>query len=134
MLLHDCFSDEIAVDFPSVGTVVDRMRDAFLGERHDDEVLRAEVLLSSREACGGLVVPVEVHIPGTCPGCGGRGEVWTDRCDTCRGTGKSLFHQRLRVSVPPGVADGARFRFRLSSPHAAPVRVEVCVLVNRVIG
>ena len=32
------------------------------------------------------------------------------------GTGESLFHQALRVSVPPRVADGARFRFRLKSP------------------
>ena len=134
MATHDCFADEIAIDFPSVGTVVDRMRDAFLGERDDDGVLRADVLLSSREAWGGLVVPIDLHIPGTCQRCGGRGESWTDRCDHCHGTGQSLLRQRLRVSVPPGVADGARFRFRLASPDAAPVRVEVCVLVDRVIG
>jgi hypothetical protein len=34
------------------------------------------------------------------------------------------------VSVPPGVADGAKFRFRISSPHAAPVRVEIRVAVR----
>lgn len=134
MRLHECFADEIAIDFPSVGTVVDRMRDAFLGERADADVLRAEVLLSAREADGGLVVPIELQVPGTCTTCGGRGEVWTNRCHACRGTGESLFRRRLRVSVPAGVADGARFRFRLASSHAAPVRVEVSVFVNRVIG
>ena len=36
-LTHECFADEIAIDFPSVGNVVDRMRDAFLGERADAE-------------------------------------------------------------------------------------------------
>jgi len=30
-MTHECFADEIAIDFPSVGRVVDRMRDAFLG-------------------------------------------------------------------------------------------------------
>jgi hypothetical protein len=35
---HDCFADEIAIDFPSVEPVVERMRDAFLGEREEDTV------------------------------------------------------------------------------------------------
>ena len=98
---HECFADEIAIDFPSVGRVVERMRDAFLGERVDADVLRAEVSLSQREAFGGLVVPLEVPVRGTCPHCGGRGETWTEPCDLCRGTGESLFHHPVRVSVPP---------------------------------
>lgn len=129
-MLNDCFADEIAIDFPSVGTVVERMRDAFLGERDEDDVIHAEVLVSNREAGGGLIVPIEVPIRGTCPRCGGRGETWTERCDSCRGSGETLFQQRLRVSVPPGVADGACFRFRVSSPDAAPVRVEVRVAIR----
>lgn len=129
-MLYDCFADEIAIDFPSVGTVVERMRDAFLGERDDDGVIHAEVLVSSREAGGGLIVPIDVPVRGTCPRCGGRGETWTERCDSCRGSGETLLQQRLRVSVPPGVADGARFRFRVSSPDAAPVRVEVRVAIR----
>ena len=47
---HECFADEIAIDFPSVGRVVERMRDAFLGEPVDADVLRADVSLSQREA------------------------------------------------------------------------------------
>ena len=43
---QDCFADEIAIDFPSVEPAVERMRDAFLGERADDDVLRREVLVS----------------------------------------------------------------------------------------
>jgi hypothetical protein len=34
------------------------------------------------------------------------------------------------VTVPPGVADGARFRFRVTSPDAAVVRVEVRVAIR----
>jgi RecJ-like exonuclease len=127
---HECFADEIAIDFPSVGRVMERMRDGFLGAHLDADVLRAEVSLSQREAFDGLVVPLNVPVRVTCPHCGGRGETWTERCDLCHGTGESLIHHAVRVSVPPRVADGARFRFRLKSPDASLVRVEVRVAIR----
>jgi len=71
-------------------------------------------------------VPVRV----TCPHCGGRGETWTEWCHLCRGTGESLLHHPVRVTVPPRVADGARFRFRITSPDASSVRVEVRVAIR----
>ncbi len=129
-MLRDCFADEIAIDFPSVGRAVQKMRAAFLDERDEDDVARTEVSLSSREASSGMVVPFEISIRGTCPECGGRGETWTERCEGCHGTGGAQLRQPFRVSVPAGVADGARFRFRVSSPHAAPVRVEVRVVIR----
>ena len=129
-MTHDCFADEIAIDFPSVENVVDRMRTAFLGERVDADVLRADVSLSQREALAGHVVSLKVPVRITCPNCGGRGETWTERCALCLGSGESLFHQSLRVSVPPRVADGARVRFRLKSPDASSIRVELRVAVR----
>ena len=129
-LSNDCFADEIAIDFPSVGNVVDRMRDAFLGEPVDTGVLRAEVSLSQREALAGHVVSLKVPVRITCPNCGGRGETWTEPCTLCRGTGESVFHQALHVSVPPRVADGACVRFRMKSPDAASIRVELRVAIR----
>jgi DnaJ-class molecular chaperone len=129
-MTHECFADEIAIDFPSVGNVVDRMRTAFLGEHVETGVLRAEVSLSHREAQAGHVVSLKVPVRITCPNCGGRGETWTEPCALCRGTGESLFHQALRVSVPPRVADGACVRFRLKSPDAASIRVELRVAIR----
>ena len=129
-MTHECFADEIAIDFPSVGNVVDRMRTAFLGEHVETGVLRAEVSLSQREAQAGHVVSLKVPVRITCPNCGGRGETWTEPCALCRGTGESLFHQALRVSVPPRVADGACVRFRLKSPDAASIRVELRVAIR----
>jgi hypothetical protein len=129
-LSHECFADEIAIDFPSVGNVVDRMRDAFLGKSADTGILHADVSLSQREALAGHVVSVKVPVRITCPHCGGRGETWTEPCALCRGTGESLFLQALRVSVPPRIADGACVRFRLKSPDASSIRVELRVAIR----
>jgi hypothetical protein len=129
-MTHECFADEIAIDFPSVGNVVDRMRTAFLGEHTDADVLRAEVSLSQREAFAGHVVALKVPVRITCPNCGGRGETWTEPCGLCVGTGESLFQQALRVTVPPRVADGACVRFRLKSPDAVSIRVELRVAIR----
>ena len=129
-MAHECFADEIAIDFPSVDRVVERMRDRFLGERDDVDVLSAEVSLSKFEAWKGHVVPIEVPVRATCAKCGGRGESWAEPCEICVGTGESLEHHAVRISVPPRVPDGARLRFRLSSPGVPPVRVEVRVVVR----
>ena len=126
-MAHECFADEIAIDFPSVGRVVERIRDAFLGEDVDGDLLRTEVSLSQREAQDGLVVSLEIPVRITCPHCGGRGETWTEPCDLCSGSGHSTFDQPLRLTLPPRVADGACFRFRVKSPDATSVRVEVRV-------
>jgi hypothetical protein len=127
---HECFADEIAIDFPSVGNVVDRMRDAFFGERVDAGILRTEVSLSQREAFDGRVVSLKVPVRITCPNCGGRGETWTEPCGLCRGTGDSVFHQALRVTVPPRIVDGACVRFRLKTPDASSIRVELRVAIR----
>ena len=129
-MLHECFADEIAIDFPSVGRVVERMRDRFLGDRADADVVCAEVSVSRSEALQGLVVPLDVPVRTTCGRCGGRGETWTEPCGACNGTGESLHRHAVRVSVPRGIADGARLRFRLTSPDSSPVRVEVRVAVR----
>ena len=105
------------------------MRDAFLGEPAAG-VLTTDLHLSTIEARRGLVVPLEVPMHGTCATCSGRGGTWREPCDRCRGTGESLFHHPVRVSVPAGVADGTRFRFRVTSPGAAPVRVELRVAIH----
>lgn len=127
----DCFKDEVAIDFPSIGGLVDRVRDAFLGDeaRESMATVRRELRLSNREATRGAIVPLELPIKGTCGRCGGRGEVWAEPCVACCGSGDSLVRHPIRVSVPPGVLDGARFRFSVSSPDAAPVRVELRIAI-----
>jgi hypothetical protein len=124
------FADEVAIDFPAVDPVVERMRRSFLDEGGPHDVLSTELRLSTVEALHGLVVPLDVPMRRTCAACAGRGGTWTDRCESCRGSGESLFQHPVRVTVPAGVADGARFRFRVVARHAPPVRVELRVAVR----
>ncbi len=127
---HECFADEIAIDFPSVDRVVERIRDRFLGEPEDDIVLCTEVSLSKFEAWKGHVVPIELPVRATCRRCGGRGETWPEPCVDCAGTGESLSNRSVQVSVPPRVPDGTKLRFRFTSRDATPVRVEVRVAIR----
>jgi hypothetical protein len=129
-MAHECFADETAIDFLSVGRVVERMRDAFLGERIDDDLVVAEVSVSKREACLGHVVPIELPIRVTCRRCGGRGETWTEPCHQCSGTGESPSVHVMRVSVPPGIAHGSCLRFRVTPTDSPSIRVEVRVAVR----
>src|SRR5689334_15664765 len=89
---HDCFADEIAIDFPSVGAAVERMRDAFFGDEAADDCVSTEVALSRDEAARGVTVPFTVPLRATCHRCGGRGEHWDEPCDDCRQTGQAIVH------------------------------------------
>jgi hypothetical protein len=124
------FDDEIAIDFPSLDAVVERIREEFLAD--DAAAARAHnaaISLSPREAFWGTTVPLDVPLRHTCSHCGGRGETWAERCERCAGSGECARAHQVRVLVPPGVTDGTRFRFRIAPPHGVPTRIEVTVLV-----
>ncbi len=136
---NECFADEVAIDFPSVGRAVERMRVSFHGARAGDDVtdapepVHAEICLSHDDASRGVVVPLAVPIRGLCEPCGGRGETWAEPCPQCGGTGTSVVRHAVRVPVRPGVADGATIRFRVTSPAAGSVRVEVHIAIRPVL-
>ena len=133
-MAHECFADEIAIDFPSAGRVVEKIRDSLRGsfpsEPDARDVFDTELPLSPRAAFHGLVMPMSVPIRGACADCGGRGESWAEPCGRCAGSGEALFHHTVSVAVPPGVADGATFRFRVTSPHTGSVRVNVRISIQ----
>ncbi len=124
----DCFADEVVIDFPSVAHALDRMRSSFLADERAT-ALSAAIRLTSREALLGAMVPLEVPVRSTCHECGGRGETWAEPCERCQGSGTELRRHQLRVAVPAGVVDGARFNFTVTSKHNPPTRVELRVLV-----
>lgn len=128
----DCFADEIAIDFPSMGHLVARVRRAFLADAgtEQNEPLTAQVSLSSDEAQRGTVVPVEILVRAVCDQCGGRGEVWAEPCESCEGNGHLIVPRWLTVAVPRGVADGTCLNFRVNTPHDAAVRIQVRVAIT----
>ncbi|MGE3473744.1 MAG: hypothetical protein AB7O28_25600 [Vicinamibacterales bacterium] len=122
-------SDEVAIDFPSMLGPIGRMRASF-GDTVEAPPLVARLELSPAEAGAGVRVPIDVPLTRACPGCGGRGETWDDACSPCDGTGVATERHPLTVTVPAGVADGARFAFSVAHPrgHRAHVEVRVAVL------
>lgn len=126
------FADEVAIDFPSLHAAVERMRESFVAASCDDDCrqLSAELILSPREAFDGITIPVDVPVRQICLACGGRGEIWSDPCDTCDGSGEALGRHSVRLVVPPRVQDGDRFALAVSAPHAALTRVEVRVVLS----
>ena len=121
--------DEVAIDFPSVSSVLDRMRTSFFGASTATE-LSAEIELSAEEAFWGVSVPLDIPLRQTCPACGGRGEAWEQPCVTCEGDGEVAAQHPLRLRVPAGVRQGARFRFSVMPPGAIPTLVEVRISVR----
>jgi hypothetical protein len=124
-----CFADEIAIDFPSMDAVVERMRAGLLGRDDDRTAHNLAISVSRTDAWAGVTVPLDVPLRGTCGACGGRGETWAEPCVSCEGSGERATSHQVRVAVPPGVADGTRLRFLVSHPHGVPTRVELTVLV-----
>jgi molecular chaperone DnaJ len=125
----DWLADEVDIDFPSVSSVLDRMRHSFFGDRAA-VALSAEVVLTPQEAFWGTRVPLHVPLRVTCPRCGGRGEVWGEWCATCGGVGEVTLAHELRLRVPAGVREGATFRFFVA-PHGAPqTLIEVRITIS----
>jgi hypothetical protein len=124
-----CFADEIAIDFPSMGAVVDRMRAGLLGAAADEPSHSAAISLSRRDAFSGVTVPIDVPLRCTCQHCGGRGETWEEPCAGCDGSGERAGSHQVRLAVPAGTADGTRLRFLVAPAQGVPTRVEVTVLV-----
>jgi DnaJ-class molecular chaperone len=122
-------SDEIAIDFPSVASLLDRMRLAFFGSvplAH----LSAEIEVSPHEAFFGTTVPLGILLRRTCLHCGGRGETWEEWCPTCGGEGEVAASHDMQLRVPAGVREGERFRFSVMPPGAPATVVEVRVSIR----
>lgn len=122
-------ADEVAIDFPSVSSVLDQMRHSFFGESPVAE-LSAEIVVTPQEAFRGVSVPLEIPLRRTCPRCGGRGEVWAEWCAACGGDGEVACMHEVRVRMPAGVRAGGRFRFTVAAPGAPPTVVEIRIAIR----
>lgn len=124
----DWFADEIAIDFPSVSGLLDRMRHAFFGASQGVQ-LSAEITLTPHEAFWGTTVPLDVPLRRTCLRCGGRGETWDGWCVECEGEGEEVVPQGLRLRIPPGVREGSRYRFWVTPPGGPHTALEIRITI-----
>jgi hypothetical protein len=122
-------ADEVDVGFPSVLSVLDRMRHSFFGaSRRPDRA--PDIVVTPQEAFWGVTVPLGVPVTRTCAHCGGRGEVWNEWCAECAGQGDLPARQAVRVRIPPGVHDGTRIRFRLTSPGLRETLIDARIRIR----
>jgi hypothetical protein len=122
-------ADDVLVDFPSVLSVLDRMRDSFFGAaRRADRA--PDILITPQEAFWGAIVPLEIPVTRTCAHCGGRGEVWNEWCAECAGEGDLPARQAVRVRVPAGAHDGTRIRFRVAAPGLRQTLVDARIRIR----
>jgi len=55
-----------------------------------------------------------------CPKCGGRGQVITNPCQDCSGTGRTRKTRKINIKIPPGVEDGQHLKLRGQGDSAGP--------------
>ena len=126
----ECLTDEVAIDFPSVLPVLDRMRHAFFGDVPVDPSGGLDVIVTAREAFFGATVSLRVAVRRTCAACGGRGEVWDDACDNCAGAGETPGHQLVHLRLPAGLREGMSVRFRVSAPGLIETLVTARIVIQ----
>jgi molecular chaperone DnaJ len=68
----------------------------------------------------------------SCPNCQGKGQIISDPCDSCRGSGQEQETKKLAVKIPAGVDNGDQIRLsgEGSSPQGGGVRGDVYVTVS----
>ena len=124
-----CLADEVHVDFPSVLTVLDRMRHSFFGDP-PGAAAEPDVVVTPQEAFWGATVPLDMPVRRTCAACGGRGEVWSDWCAACGGVGDLAGRLPVNLRIPAGVQDGTRLRFRVAAPSIRQVIVDARIKIT----
>jgi DnaJ-class molecular chaperone len=130
---HAWFADEVAIDFPSLAGAVERMRESFIAASAEEtrrRQVQADLHLSAREAFEGVEVPLDVPVRKLCLACGGRGEIWSDPCESCGGKGDELARHPVRLVVPPRVRNGDRFSLSVAAPSSPLTCVEVRVVLS----
>jgi DnaJ-class molecular chaperone len=123
-------ADEVAIDFPSSRAAIELFRRDHVEPDGPAATAHAEITISADQAGAGAMVSLEISVPSTCACCGGRGEVWSEPCDSCDGRGQELHRQQLTVAVPAGVEHGDRFSFSVSLPRGPRTRVDVRIAVT----
>lgn len=126
-----CLFEDDIFDFPAMDDIVLRMLETFDTNTKGSQLTHTtELQLTKREADEGVCFPFNVPILQTCPICGGRGEVWTEDCGVCAGSGGGILSHRLELDVPPGVRNGSCLTFLVAPPFADKTSVKVKIEIS----
>ena len=71
--------------------------------------------------CGGtgrVSANVGKSLIHNCPNCAGHGQVVSNPCPPCRGSGFAYQETRLKLYIPPGVENGSRLRNKNGGDHS----------------
>jgi len=124
------FEDEVCIDFPSIGDIVERMFSDFFSGYEHDLTISSEVTLTCHEACDGVRVPLDLSINCCCRNCGGRGEIWMDDCVSCKGTGLGTIKRLVSVIVPAGARNGTKLHCGIKLPDGQTIPVNVDIMIR----
>jgi len=76
------------------------------------------------DMCGGAGEVTQaqmfIRIRTTCPKCRGAGEMITEPCGTCSGSGRTRASSKLNVNIPGGVATGLQLRLTGQGDYGDP--------------
>lgn len=53
----------------------------------------------------------QMQVVTECSKCNGRGELITNKCESCSGSGVRKVNEKIKVKIPAGIPDGATIRF-----------------------
>jgi molecular chaperone DnaJ len=59
---------------------------------------------------GHVAAGIGMKLTHDCPNCGGHGQIISNPCGECRGSGYAYQESKLKLLIPPGVENGSRLR------------------------
>lgn len=109
--LHLSFDDAVHGVTTSVGFTADAVCSTCHGSGARPGTA-PQVCPQCQGSCEVLVDQGPFSFAQVCPHCGGRGQVVSDPCGTCHGSGVERRRRDVKVRIPAGVSDGQRIRVK----------------------
>ena len=110
----DWLGDEVAIDFPSVSSVLDRMRDSVFRRRSAKPRSRPKSCSPRRRRSGARSCRSTCRCGARARGAAGAAKSGPTGAPACGGGGEVTATHAMRLRVPAGVREGARFRFSVA--------------------
>ncbi|MFY8110194.1 MAG: molecular chaperone DnaJ [Bacteroidia bacterium] len=76
----------------------------------------------------------QMQTTSTCPTCNGEGNVITNNCGSCRGTGRTEGEEIISINIPAGVADGMQLSMsgKGNAPERGGIPGDLIILIEEI--